>query len=74
MANITIEIPDELLERLQSLAAEKQASLDQLVEALSRQAINESNMTIPAKKPVSAQSLNFRNRLDEHFLNLKGMI
>lgn len=78
MATLTIELPDDVCQRLVDLARYKNVKLDQLVEELSTAAINDFDRRKTIRKATNKHGGNssdgLKDMLDDHFSEVKGMI
>lgn len=78
MANITIDIADDVYQRLVDLSRTTDISLNQLVEDISKRALSEFDrkqlLRGSVVKQSTVQNQGLRNMLDEHFLEVKGLI
>ncbi len=78
MATLTIDMPDDVYRRLHDLSRFKQVDLDQLLEDICQTAVDDFDRRETLRKADNRNSgigdQGLKNMLDEHFLDVKGLI
>ncbi len=78
MTTLTIDLTDDVYQRLNDLSRFKQVNIDQLLEDICRTAIDDFDRrkTIRSanNRNSGAGDQGLKNMLDEHFLEVKGLI
>ena len=78
MATLTIDMPDDVYRRLHDLSRFKQVNIDQLLEDICRTAVDDfdrrKTIRTTDNRNSGAGEQGLKNMLDEHFLEVKGLI